>query len=137
MLVDEATELLRRVGRYTKDDRVCRLVVGGVIADAAGLCRTARRVGLGIEVENHVAPAEIGEPDSEESNGKAMAILSTMVGALTLSRVVNAPDLAQAFLDAAVEQVREAVADRKDDRRRLGALSRSGKRRSQSSAAQE
>ena len=43
-----------------------------------------------------------------------MAILSTMVGAVTLSRVVNDPDLAQAFLNAAAEQVREAVADRKD-----------------------
>ena len=41
---------------------------------------------------------------------KAMAILSTMVGALTLSRAVNDPDLARAFLDAALKQVREAVA---------------------------
>jgi TetR/AcrR family transcriptional repressor of nem operon len=47
--------------------------------------------------------------ETEEPNGKAMAILSTMVGALTLSRVVNDPDLAQAFLDTAAEQVREAV----------------------------
>jgi TetR/AcrR family transcriptional regulator, transcriptional repressor for nem operon len=39
-----------------------------------------------------------------------MVTLSTMICALTLSRVVNDPDLAQAFLDAAVEQVREAVA---------------------------
>jgi len=69
----------------------------------------------------------IGETDGKPS-GKAMAILSTIVGALTLSRVVNDPDLAQAFLDAAVEQVREAVADRKDDRRRrAGARSRSSK----------
>ncbi len=52
----------------------------------------------------------IGETDGEEPNGKAMAILSTMVGALTLSRVVNDPNLAQAFLDAATEQVRQAVA---------------------------
>jgi TetR/AcrR family transcriptional repressor of nem operon len=44
------------------------------------------------------------------SSGKAMAILSTMVGAVTLSRVVNDPDLAQALLDAAVEQVRDAAA---------------------------
>jgi TetR/AcrR family transcriptional repressor of nem operon len=36
--------------------------------------------------------------------------LSTMVGALTLSRVVNDPDLAQAFLDRAVEHIRETVA---------------------------
>jgi len=42
--------------------------------------------------------------------GKAMAILATMVGAVTLSRVVNDPDLAQALLDAAAEQVRDAAA---------------------------
>jgi TetR/AcrR family transcriptional repressor of nem operon len=49
-----------------------------------------------------------------ETNGKAparkaMAILATMVGAMTLARVVNDPELAQAFLDAAVEQVRTVV----------------------------
>jgi TetR/AcrR family transcriptional repressor of nem operon len=48
--------------------------------------------------------------DGEETNGKAMVVLSTMVGALTLSRAVNDPDLAQAFLNAAVEHVREAAA---------------------------
>jgi TetR/AcrR family transcriptional repressor of nem operon len=42
--------------------------------------------------------------------GKAMAILSTMVGAVVLSRTVNDPDLAKAFLDAAADQVREAAA---------------------------
>ncbi|WP_157019999.1 TetR/AcrR family transcriptional regulator [Mesorhizobium xinjiangense] len=52
----------------------------------------------------------IGETDGEELNGKAMAVLSMMVGAMVLSRVVNNPDLAQAFLDAATKQVREAVA---------------------------
>jgi len=52
----------------------------------------------------------VGEASGEEAGGKAMAILSTMVGAVLLSRVVNDPDLAQAFLDAATNQVREAVA---------------------------
>jgi TetR/AcrR family transcriptional regulator, transcriptional repressor for nem operon len=32
-----------------------------------------------------------------------------MVGAVTLSRVVNDPRLAQSFLDAAAESVREAA----------------------------
>ena len=41
---------------------------------------------------------------------KAMAILSTMVGALTLARAVNDAELAQAFLDAAARQVREVAA---------------------------
>ncbi|WFP61695.1 TetR/AcrR family transcriptional regulator [Mesorhizobium sp. WSM4904] len=52
----------------------------------------------------------IGETDGEKPNGKAMAVLSTMVGAVVLSRVVNDPDLAQGFLDAATEQVRDTVA---------------------------
>ena len=51
----------------------------------------------------------VGEADGEEPSGKAMAILSTMVGALVLSRALNDPDLAQAFLHEAVEQVRAAV----------------------------
>ncbi|CAO3436726.1 TetR/AcrR family transcriptional regulator [Azospirillum doebereinerae] len=50
------------------------------------------------------------ESPDEETRSKAMAVLSTMVGALTLSRVVNDPDLAQAFLDTAAEQVRK-IAD--------------------------
>src|SRR5437016_5476283 len=52
----------------------------------------------------------IGETGGEEPSGKAMAILSTMVGAVILSRVVNDPDLARALLDSAAQQVREAVA---------------------------
>jgi TetR/AcrR family transcriptional repressor of nem operon len=51
----------------------------------------------------------ISKSDSQEKREKAMAILSTMVGAVTLSRVVNDPRLAQSFLDAAAESVREAA----------------------------
>lgn len=61
----------------------------------------------GIKAYLEVLGRFIAETDGEEPKGKAMAILSTMVGAVTLSRVVNDPDLAQALLDAAVEQVRE------------------------------
>ncbi|KRQ99139.1 TetR/AcrR family transcriptional regulator [Bradyrhizobium valentinum] len=64
----------------------------------------------GIKAHLEVLGRFIAETDGEESKGKAMAILSTMVGAVTLSRVVNDPDLAQAILDAAVEQVRERAA---------------------------
>ncbi|TPJ49618.1 TetR/AcrR family transcriptional regulator [Mesorhizobium sp. B2-6-4] len=52
----------------------------------------------------------IARADGEESNEKAMAILSTMVGAVVLSRIINDPHLAQAFLNAAADQVRQAVA---------------------------
>ena len=64
----------------------------------------------GIKEHLEILGRFIAKINGEESEGKAMAILSTMVGALTLSRVVNDPDLAQAFLDAATDQVREAVA---------------------------
>jgi TetR/AcrR family transcriptional repressor of nem operon len=64
----------------------------------------------GIKAHLEVLGRFIAESDGEESSGKAMAILTTMVGAVTLSRVVNDPDLAQAFLDTAIEQVRERAA---------------------------
>jgi TetR/AcrR family transcriptional repressor of nem operon len=64
----------------------------------------------GIKAHLEVLGRLIAETDGKEPKDKAIAILSTMVGALTLSRVVNDPDLAQAFLDTAAEQVREAVA---------------------------
>jgi TetR/AcrR family transcriptional repressor of nem operon len=72
----------------------------------------------GIKAYLEVLGRMVAEMNGNASKGKAMAILSTMVGALTLSRAVNDPDLAQAFLDAAASQVREAVAARKDHRRR-------------------
>ena len=63
----------------------------------------------GIKEHLEILGRFIAETNGEEADGKAMAILSTMVGALMLSRVVNDPDLAQAFLDAATDQVREAA----------------------------
>ena len=51
----------------------------------------------------------ISKADTQEKRDKAMAILSTMVGAVTLSRAVNDPRLAQSILDAAAESVREAA----------------------------
>ena len=64
----------------------------------------------GIKAHLEVLGRMIGNTDGEKPHGKAMAILSTMVGALTLSRIVNDPDLARAFLDVAADQVREIAA---------------------------
>jgi TetR/AcrR family transcriptional repressor of nem operon len=47
----------------------------------------------------------LGEADGEEPGGKAMAILSTMVGAVVLSRAVNDEGLSKRFLQAAAESV--------------------------------
>jgi TetR/AcrR family transcriptional repressor of nem operon len=48
----------------------------------------------------------VGEADGEAARAKAMAILSTMVGAVVLSRAVNDEGLSKQFLQAAAESVR-------------------------------
>ena len=63
----------------------------------------------GIKAHLNVLDLLIFAAGDEKPDGKAMAILSIMVGALMLSRVVNDPGLAQSFLDTAVEQVREVA----------------------------
>ena len=47
----------------------------------------------------------VGEAEGEESSGKAMAILSTMVGAMLLSRAVNDKRLSKQLLQAAAKSV--------------------------------
>ena len=64
----------------------------------------------GIKAYLEVLGPLLPKTDGEDSNKKAMVVLSTMIGAMTLSRAVNDPDLAQAFQNAAVEHVREAAA---------------------------
>ncbi|WP_456511937.1 TetR/AcrR family transcriptional regulator [Azospirillum argentinense] len=64
----------------------------------------------GIRTHLDILERLISETQGEEFKRKAMAILSLMVGALTLSRVVNDPSLAQAFLDTAAAQVRNIAA---------------------------
>jgi hypothetical protein len=64
----------------------------------------------GIKEHLEILGRFIAKANGEQPDGKAMAILSTMVGALTLSRVVNDPDLAQAFLDAATGRASWPVA---------------------------
>jgi len=45
----------------------------------------------------------VGDADGEEAGGKAMTILSTMVGAVLLSRAVNDERLSKRLLQAAAE----------------------------------
>jgi TetR/AcrR family transcriptional regulator, transcriptional repressor for nem operon len=87
----------------------CPIVALGADAARQGI-EVKASFEAGIKAHLEVLGRMVAETDGEESKGKAMAILATMVGALTLSRAVNDPDLAQAFLDAAAEQVRAAVA---------------------------
>jgi TetR/AcrR family transcriptional regulator, transcriptional repressor for nem operon len=63
----------------------------------------------GIKAHLNVLQSSIFAAGEKKPDSKAMTILSMMVGALLLSRVVNDSNLAQAFLDTAVEQVREVA----------------------------
>lgn len=65
----------------------------------------------GIKAHLELLGRLIGEADGAAS--KSMAILSTMIGAVTLSRAVNDSDLAEAMLDAAADQVRAIAADKR------------------------
>jgi TetR/AcrR family transcriptional repressor of nem operon len=47
----------------------------------------------------------VGDAEGEEPSGKAMAILSTMVGAVVLSRAVNDERLSNQLLQAAAKDV--------------------------------
>lgn len=59
----------------------------------------------GIKAHLDVIGRFIAEPGAEEHSGKAMAILSTMVGAVVLSRAVNDESLSTHLLQAAAESV--------------------------------
>ena len=56
----------------------------------------------------------LGEVDGEEPSGKAMAILSTMVGAVVLSRAINDERLSKQFLQAAARGVLMRLSDGDD-----------------------
>jgi TetR/AcrR family transcriptional repressor of nem operon len=63
----------------------------------------------GIKAHLEILGRLIAKADGDATGRAAMAVLATMVGALTLSRVVNDRKLARAILDAAAQHVREAV----------------------------
>jgi TetR/AcrR family transcriptional repressor of nem operon len=93
-------------GHRKEEKECCPLVALG--ADAA---RQSADVKKGFEagIREHLSflCGVLSETDNGRKREKAMSILSTMVGAVTLARVVNDPRLAQAILDAAAESVRE------------------------------
>jgi TetR/AcrR family transcriptional repressor of nem operon len=62
----------------------------------------------GIKAHLELLGRWVAETDGEEPNDKAMAILSTMVGAVVLSRAVNDERLSKRFLQAAANSVQTA-----------------------------
>ncbi|MBY3381809.1 TetR/AcrR family transcriptional regulator [Rhizobium laguerreae] len=83
----------------------CPLVALG--ADAARQNEEVRRpFEDGIRAHFEVLDELMDEAKSSNPSGKAMAILSMMVGAVTLSRLVEEESLSQGILDAAAGEVR-------------------------------
>jgi TetR/AcrR family transcriptional regulator, transcriptional repressor for nem operon len=96
------------LGKKHRDDLLdgCPIVALGsdAVRQGAGVKASFE---AGINAHLNVLQSSIFAAGDKRPDNKAMAIFSMMVGALLLSRVVNDPDLAQAFLDTAVEQVRK------------------------------
>lgn len=92
----------------------CPLVALG--SDAARQIAEVRRpFEDGIRAHFEVLEELIGEGDDRARSGKAMAILSIMVGAVTLSRIIEDELLSTSVLDAAASEVRRiAGRDRSD-----------------------
>jgi TetR/AcrR family transcriptional repressor of nem operon len=59
----------------------------------------------GIEKYLELLGGWIGDADDAQPSGKAMVILSTMIGAMVLSRAVNDEQMSKRFLQAAAESV--------------------------------
>ncbi|TCU20375.1 TetR/AcrR family transcriptional regulator [Rhizobium sullae] len=83
----------------------CPLVALG--SDAARQSEEVRRpFEDGIKAHLQVLDELMDDPKSSDPKTKAMAILSLMVGAVTLSRIMEDENLSQGFLDVAAGEVR-------------------------------
>ncbi len=86
----------------------CPLVALG--SDAARQTSEVRRpFEDGIKAHFEVLEEMIGEGDETGRSEKAMAILSMMVGAVTLSRIIDDEQLSSDVLDAAASEVRRVA----------------------------
>ncbi|MAU20800.1 MAG: TetR family transcriptional regulator [Martelella sp.] len=91
----------------------CPIVALG--ADAARQSAEVRKpFEDGIRAHCEVLDEMMGGVAAKDPSSKAMAILSMMVGAVTLSRLIADEQLSEEFLDAATEEVRR-IAARDDD----------------------
>ena len=83
----------------------CPLVALG--SDAARQSEEVRRpFEDGIRAHFEVLDELMNDANRSNPSGKAMAILSLMVGAVTLSRIMQDENLSQGILDAAAGEVR-------------------------------
>lgn len=92
----------------------CPLVALG--ADAARQSADVRRpFEDGIRAHFEILDELMGDADSSSPSEKAIAILSMMVGAVTLSRIIEDESLSERVLDAAAGEVRRIARSGGDD----------------------
>lgn len=92
----------------------CPLVALG--ADAARQSADVRRpFEDGIRAHFEILDELMGDADSSSPSEKAIAILSMMVGAVTLSRIIEDESLSERVLDAATGEVRRIARSGGDD----------------------
>ncbi|MCP2135915.1 TetR/AcrR family transcriptional repressor of nem operon [Rhizobium sp. SLBN-94] len=92
----------------------CPLVALG--ADAARQSADVRRpFEDGIRAHFEILDELMGDADSSSPSEKAMAILSMMVGAVTLSRIIEDESLSERVLDAAAGEIRRIARSGGDD----------------------
>ncbi len=92
----------------------CPLVALG--ADAARQSANVRRpFEDGIRAHFEILDELMGDADSSSPSEKSMAILSMMVGAVTLSRIIEDESLSERVLDAAAGEVRRIARSGGDD----------------------
>ncbi len=64
----------------------------------------------GVQAHLQILEELMPEAESPKTYGKAMAMLSLMVGAVTISRILNDEEMSQRFLEAAANEVRRIAA---------------------------
>lgn len=73
----------------------------------------------GIRAHLEILTRLLGEDEGAECSARSMAIFSTMIGAVTLSRAVNDNRLSKQILQAAADQIRAAIAPKQRRSRRM------------------
>ncbi|MDX3929863.1 MAG: TetR/AcrR family transcriptional regulator [Shinella sp.] len=107
--LEAVIELYLSMGHRQEKSDGCPLVALG--ADAA---RQSEEVRVpfqdGVQAHLQILAELIPAGESPKASGKAMAMLSLMVGAVTISRIMEDEEISQRFLDAASEEVRRIAA---------------------------
>ncbi len=107
--LEAVIELYLSMGHREEKSDGCPLVALG--ADAARQSEGVRAPFQdGIQAHLQILEKLVPETESPKACDKAMAMLALMVGAVTISRILNDDEMSQRFLDAAADEVRRIAA---------------------------